>query len=231
MKEMEKMEKMSSVYNQIISGIKFLTFTEKDEEGNDKEVVLSVKLPTMAQQISVDRFCTERIFELVKEGATPERKMKQLLQEKEIWTDKDDEEIEKLGAELQNILVDMERVKKNCGIEDLDKFFLNSAEEIEKTKKGSVARANRESLRDLLLELNKKSTQASELKRRKDLYFAGTAESQAELERDIHLICKTVYDQDDNLYFTIESISERNIYEILAIRDLWVQVVRGIRKR
>ncbi len=231
MKEMEKMEKMSSVYNQIISGIKFLTFTEKDEEGNDKEVVLSVKLPTMSQQISVDRFCTERIFELVKEGATPERKMKQLLQEKEIWTEKDDEEMEKLGTELQNILVDIERVRKNCGIENLDKFFLNSSEEIEKTKKGSVARANRESLRDLLSELNKKSAQANELRRQKDLYFAGTAESQAELERDIHLICQTVYDQDDNLYFTVESISKRNIYEILAIRDLWVQVVRGIRKR
>ena len=220
-------ERMEELYSQVIKGIRFMDV--KDKEGNT--VVLFIHLPDMSKKLEADRLGTQLVFKYVKEGYLPERKIKKELSDAEIWTESDDKDIEKLQEDVGGLYIDIERLRKECEIKDIDSFIKNYEDEIIKFKKGSAKRSNRENLKEIILELNVKINKLSELQKLKDLYFAGSAEGRAKIEKDLFLMSHTILDENKEPFYNVESFAEMKAEELMSMRQMWTSYVRGIRKR
>jgi len=226
-KEKVDFEKIESIYNEIIEGIRFITV--QDSKGKSK--VLKVFLPTMSQKLEAASYYSRRVIELIEEeGMKPEFKLRRELEEKGIWTIAEESRLDELENKVQDCLEDMDRLKKACKVEDIDQFVRDYSNLIAETKEGSAAHLNRRSLRSSILDFNKILIEKTNLDNAKSGYFSGCAEERARLEKDLIIMTMTIKDEEGKEYYDQERLLSIPVQELDEMRKLWIQATRGIRK-
>lgn len=225
--EIKKMEEQMKVYNEIKDGVVFMRL-ENDQ-------LLYVKFPDSTTSMKAETIRTKSYLKYLQEGVITEKKLKKVLADTGEWTEEDDKNLVTKLAELNNLYQELEKLQTESKIEDMDSFIANFDEIIKEVEPDSNAYHNRIALRDCAQELLKTTAEFYALKGTKDKLFNGTVEYIAEISRDIFLMVNTIVYLDENEkeykpYYTIKTLSDIPLEELLAMRTAWQSIIRGCRK-